>query len=84
MIAQQMSRIGQMHAAPDAPKQMAAQFIFQLFDVLADGGLRQIQGLTRLRKAARTDGGIKNFELMKIHFVALITNRENRLMLSEL
>ena len=46
------ARVGQFHALVRAVKELPAQLIFQLFDRLRNGGLRNVQLFRRLGEAA--------------------------------
>ena len=53
--------------------------VFQIFDVTADGGLRQVHGLPGHGKVLKLDNFAKYIKLPEIHQVAISRNERNSL-----
>jgi hypothetical protein len=54
---------------PTRRKERAAQFLLQQLDMLADGGLREVQLFAGAREAAAVDRRLEYAKLMEVHGV---------------
>ena len=62
-----LARLGQFKAPAFSPQQLDAQLVLQRFDLLGDGGLRNMMFFRREGKAVVSHDGLEVFDLPKEH-----------------
>ena len=68
ILVQQIARLGDQHALAYPKEERTAQLLFQLLDVLAHGGLREVEVLARAGESTGLDDCLEDSKLVKIHF----------------
>ena len=75
---QHLALLGQHQAARVAVKQRDFELLLQRRDLPAHGRLAHAQGFARMREAAGLGGGVKDPELVPIHWASVSVRRDVR------
>jgi hypothetical protein len=67
VLEQELAGVAEDDAPSDAREELAAEVGFELFNVLADGGLGEVEQLSSAGETTHFGGGAEDAELLKIH-----------------